>query len=91
MIVEPLSVVCECGRPSSTFIHIGLSQDHHLVLEWQCDVCRQTMCALKTLSDCWRECPPDQNVPGSQLASPAQIEADDIAFLGRMGIKYACQ
>ena len=86
MNVEPVSMSCECGRLASAVTQVGLTDDHQLVFHWDCAACGQPVYMFKSLSDCWRECPPREDTPESEFPGGSNIEAEDPAFLGTMGI-----
>ncbi len=87
MKVEALRLTCNCGRPFSSFLQIGLTDDHQLAVHCWCDECEEIVYVVKSLSDLWRECPSRKS--DDALDQTAEIEApelDDSAFLSAVGI-----
>ncbi len=92
MRFEPLVLSCDCGRPASTFAQVGLTPEREIVFHWWCADCGEPVYVIKSLAECWRECPPKQNSADKSTpaaSSPGTMDLDDIAFLGMMGIKSA--
>src|ERR1035437_190698 len=82
----PLS--CECGGVPKQISAVGLSSEHELVIHWRCPRCRRSICSVKPLSDCWRDCltAASANLP---KAKPTVDTAYDRKFLHRIGIRYS--
>src|SRR5260370_27356844 len=51
----PLS--CKCGWKPKHIANVGLSSDHGLVIQWRCPRCHREVCVIKSLADCWKDCP----------------------------------
>ncbi len=88
MRVEPLSLHCVCGQPTTAVAQVGLTDEHQLALYWQCSGCHEPVYIFKDLSECWRECPPGAAVHRNEpLEERPDLEAEDFAFLDSMGIR----
>lgn len=88
MQVERLSLTCECGRPCSTFVQVGLTSDHQLVFNWWCDDCGEAVYAFRSLAECWRNCPPKEQVEVADEPTASNVSSteSDSAFLSAVGI-----
>ena len=63
MSYRSFSLACRCGQAPSRIEEIGVSDEHELVIHWWCDECQKVVYAVKSLSDCWRECPHQETAP----------------------------
>jgi len=88
MRVQLLSLACDSGHPCSSFVQVGLSSDHQLLFHWWCEECNEAVCAYKGLADCWRDCPPKEQVEiaGNPTAITIASAESDSAFLSAVGI-----
>ena len=88
MEYRTLPLSCECGGVPKNISAVGLSSEHELVIHWRCPRCRRSVCSVKPLSDCWRECftPASANLPN---AKPTVDTAYDRRFLHRIGVRYS--
>ena len=89
MNVKVLSLACDSGHPCSSFVQVGLTSDHQLTFDWWCDECGEAVYDFRSLAECWRECPSNEQVevaeePASANASISELE--DSAFLSAVGI-----
>lgn len=87
MRYETLVLRCECGRPALKIDDMGFTTDHQMVLHWRCAACRRHVYVLKSLADCWRDCP--KELPD---AAPPQWNDDpacepDREFLRTLGVR----
>lgn len=89
MKFEPLSMYCGCGMPASAFTQIGLTHDHQLVFHWWCADCDEPVYRFKSLSECWRDCPPREDPSASEPSGGSSIESEDLVFLATMGIRLS--
>lgn len=87
MRYETLRLRCECGRATSRIREVGFTADHQLVLNWKCTRCKRLVYVFKALSDCWRDCPTIQRESGGP--EEERMNAFDVVFLRRLGIRYA--
>ncbi len=88
MKFRPLELACLCGHVPAGVKAVGLSPEYELVVHWTCEACGKTVYALKSLADCCRECPENDDlaemaVAGGRLTS----EAADADFLRKLGIR----
>ena len=82
-----LRLSCPCGRAAKQVTGIGFSPDHQLIVYWRCVRCKNRVYVTKPLSDCWRECPgDDEEIPDDLFT--AATDADDLKFLRSMGVRY---
>lgn len=88
MKFRQLSLRCACGLAPARIQHVGLTAEHQLVIHWRCTVCKKDIYVLKTLADCWRECP--QPEAASQVAEVGRelVESMDAEFLHGLGVKF---
>ena len=88
MKAELLSLACGCGHPSSSFVQVGLTSDHQVVFNWWCSACDQPVHVFKSLSECWRECPPMEQAEILEEPATADVPSgeSDSAFLAAVGI-----
>ena len=85
MTYRTLSLQCHCGRPSSSIREVGFTSDHQLVLHWRCVSCKKYVYVVKSLSDCWRDCPQADEVKKGDLDSEL-LREHDIRFLRSLGV-----
>jgi hypothetical protein len=87
MRFRPLSLRCGCGCVPSKLKSVGLTVGHELVVHWRCPACLKFIYSVKSLSDCWRECPQREGRP-EETASSAEpnLRADDVRFLHSLGV-----
>ena len=89
MSYRSFSLACRCGQAPSRIEEIGVSDEHELVIHWWCDECQKVVYAVKSLSDCWRECPSkDETLLAAVSEAGSETQAEDLLFLSRMGISY---
>ena len=87
MAYRRLPLTCSCGCVPKQVSSVGLSSTHNLVVEWRCPRCRQNVCVVKPLSDCWRDCFTDAaDLP---VAEVTMDTPNDRKFLHSVGIKYS--
>ena len=84
MRYETLQLHCECGQHTTRIREVGFTADHQLVLHWRCVACKKYVYVVKSLSDCWRDCPQEE-VPQGEPAKDAMRE-HDIRFLRSLGV-----
>ena len=75
---------CECGRSTSRVREIGLTAEHELVIRRWCPACKRHIYVVKSLSDCWRECPLHR--VGEGVSEAVEATASDAQFLRSLGI-----
>jgi hypothetical protein len=85
MYFETLRLRCDCGRPTCEIREVGFTADHQLVLHWRCSGCKRHVRVLKPLSDCWRDCPSNPELPATFHVE--DVEVEDAKFLQSVGIK----
>lgn len=86
MKFRKLHLRCECGRLPDRIQAVGFTARHELVIQWLCRGCKRNIFVVKTLSDCWRECP---TPPEEQLVSEAaDVNTSDRQFLRSLGIMF---
>src|ERR1035441_4945881 len=88
MEYRTLPLSCECGGVPKQISAVGLSSEHELVIHWRCPRCRRSICSVKPLSDCWRDCLTAAS-PNLPKAKPTVDTAYDRKFLHRIGIRYS--
>jgi hypothetical protein len=88
MEYRTLPLSCECGGAPKNITAVGLSSTHDLVIHWRCPRCRRSVCTVKPLSDCWRDCFTEASANLSDR-KPATQTPDDRRFLHSLGIKYS--
>ena len=87
MKCRKLRLSCPCGLVAKHFTGIGFSPEHHLIIYWHCGRCKNRVFVAKPLSECWRECPgDDEEIPEELLNAAAQV--DDLKFLRSLGVRY---
>ena len=87
MEYRELALSCKCGKPPKHILSVGLSTTHELVIQWRCPACRKGVCAVKSLSECWRDCPTPVSLPVTNF--PLAVDTPgDRAFLRSLGVKY---
>jgi hypothetical protein len=84
MEYRELALSCRCGKAPKHILSVGLSTTHELVIQWRCPACRKPVCAVKSLAECWRDCP----TPVSVAVSNLPLAPDDRTFLQSLGVKY---
>ncbi len=87
MTFRQLPLVCRCGRAPSALQTVGLTAQHELVVHWICDRCRQGVYVVKTLSDCWRECPDTSGLPETVPCNTGDFRPEDLAFLRSIRVR----
>ncbi len=84
IMYQRINLSCECGRQPARVREVGLTPDRQLVIYWRCSQCRKHVYLVKSLADCWRDCP-SATAAGVQQPSYA---AEDARFLKRVGIRW---
>ena len=85
MRYETLQLHCECGQHTTRIREVGFTADHQLVLHWRCVACKKYVYVVKALSDCWRDCPREEDREAREAAPPA-FPDDDVRFLRSLGV-----
>jgi hypothetical protein len=80
MKYRTLALSCACGTAPAQISDIGLTTEHQIVFHWRCARCRHEMYLVKSLSDCWRDCPAP---PKAELMT----SAEDRRFLRAMKVR----
>ena len=80
MTFRQLSLCCVCGRAASRIKQVGLTADHQLVIRWWCPPCKRNVYLVKSLSDCWRDCPKPEDSP--------EASEPDRRFLHELGVRF---
>jgi hypothetical protein len=81
-----LPLYCTCGRAASRIKVVGLTADHQFVVGWWCSRCKNNVLVVKSLSDCWRDCPKRKH---GRKISPVRKELEpDERFLHRLGVRF---
>ena len=88
MRYQTLLLRCECGRPANRVQDVGFTADHQLVLHWRCGACHKHVYILKSLSDCWQDCPSEQDLQYDEPAERKPVREPDEKFLHRLGVKF---
>jgi hypothetical protein len=88
MEYRTMQMSCECGGRPKLMSALGLSSMHELVIHWRCPQCRRSVCTIKPLSDCWRECFPSASSNPSS-PKPTFDSPEDRRFLHAMGVKFS--
>lgn len=88
MRYETLQLHCECGQHTTRIREVGFTADHQLVLHWRCVACKKYVYVVKSLSDCWRDCPQEEQ---QEEAKPVELPQEvlrehDIRFLRSLGV-----
>lgn len=88
MMINKLPIQCECGQVARTIHSVGLSSDHSLVFEWRCSGCKTRVIALKSLAECWRDCPLPNNLTcEASEPAPSETTTFDRRFLRMIHVK----
>jgi hypothetical protein len=81
-------LACVCGHLPQRIRSVALTSEHELVFQWRCMACGRQAQFVKSLADCWRDCPE----PGpARTAASGEIfdsQDQDETFLRRMGIRF---
>ena len=85
MRYETLQLSCECGQHTTRIREVGFTTDHQLVLHWRCLACKKYVYVVKSLSDCWRDCPQQESTKGEASTEEMVLESD-IRFLRSLGV-----
>ena len=85
MRYETLQLHCECGQHTTRIREVGFTADHQLVLHWRCVGCKKYVYVVKSLSDCWRDCPQEDEAKKGNLDSEL-LREHDIRFLRSLGV-----
>ena len=86
MRYETLQLHCECGQHTTRVREVGFTADHQLVLHWRCMACKKYVYVVKSLSDCWRDCPREEEMKGAGDLSQELMRENDIRFLRSLGV-----
>lgn len=88
MRYETLQLHCECGQHTTRIREVGFTADHQLVLHWRCVACKKYVYVVKSLSDCWRDCPQEeQQEEAKSVELPKEVLREhDIRFLRSLGV-----
>jgi len=89
MRYETLQLHCECGQHTTRIREVGFTADHQLVLHWRCVACKKYVYVVKSLSDCWRDCPQEEETKepkGTTDLSQDLLRENDIRFLRSLGV-----
>jgi hypothetical protein len=81
-----LFLQCECGRSPARIREVGLTAEHHLVIRWWCVGCKRHILLIKSLADCWRECPTPEG--GQEVPDAMADDTSDAQFLRSLGIRF---
>ncbi|SPF32416.1 conserved hypothetical protein [Candidatus Sulfopaludibacter sp. SbA4] len=83
-----LDLVCECGQPAIRFHAVGFTSEYELVIHWVCVKCRKQAYVVKSLADCCKQCP-DQEDPSTVSLPDVGFDrrAEDARFLQSLGIR----
>ena len=93
MNVELLSLACDSGHASPSLVQVALTSDHQLVFHWWCEECDEPVYAFKSLAECWRECPSNEQAEIEVAEEPLETtgsitELEDSVFLSAVGIAF---
>jgi hypothetical protein len=88
MKFRPIELACTCGEVPREIQSIGLTSEYELVVHWTCANCKQIVYALKTLTDCCRECPDAEELEEAVVNGRRATEAEDARFLQNLGIRF---
>ena len=80
-----LELVCECGRAASALREVGFTSEYELVVHWTCAACRKQSYLVKSLADCCKQCPEQED--DSMVAVGFDSRAEDARFLLSLGIR----
>ncbi|MBZ5579624.1 MAG: hypothetical protein LAP40_23960 [Acidobacteriia bacterium] len=84
MRYETLQLNCECGQHTTRIREVGFTADHQLVLHWRCVACKKYVYVVKSLSDCWRDCPQEE---AKTVDMPQEVvKEQDLRFLRSLGV-----
>lgn len=89
MRYETLQLSCECGQHTTRIREVGFTADHQLVLHWRCLACKKYVYVVKSLSDCWRDCPQQpetETEPVGAVSDESVIREHDARFLRSLGV-----
>jgi len=86
MRYETLQLSCECGQHTTRIREVGFTADHQLVLHWRCLACKKYVYVVKSLSDCWRDCPQEESRQVEESADDTMIREHDARFLRSLGV-----
>ncbi len=93
MTYQMLLLYCECGEPAGQIQDVGFTGEHDLIVHWQCSACDRDVYAIKSLSDCWGDCPtPEPAAPPEPAVSPEPPAAEatdesDAILLHGLGVR----
>jgi len=84
-----LSLHCNCGEIPDRIAEVGFTDDHNLVIHWWCTHCQKVVFIAKSLTDCWRDCPSENQsldivLPKLDLDAMADEDAN---FLRSIGVR----
>ncbi len=85
MRYETLQLSCECGQHTTRIREVGFTADHQLVLHWRCLACKKYVYVVKSLSDCWRDCPQEES-QREHTSDESAIREHDARFLRSLGV-----
>jgi hypothetical protein len=88
MEYQTVSLSCECGKVPKFISAVGFSTDHQLVIHWRCSRCKEQVYVIKSLADCWRDCPKEGERVDLTDSPTANITTQDQMFLRKLRIKY---
>src|SRR5262245_31273936 len=57
MEYKKIALSCQCGTEPAAVSTFGLTDDHQLLIQWECAECGRRVYYLKSLADCWWACP----------------------------------
>jgi hypothetical protein len=86
MKFRKLHVRCECGRSPTHIRDVGLSAEHELVIRWSCTGCKRQIYVVKSLSDCWHDCPTESDE--QEASETNSVSTSDLQFLHSLGVKF---
>ena len=86
MRYETLQLNCECGQHTTRIREVGFTADHQLVLHWRCLACKKYVYVVKSLSDCWRDCPQESEEGKAPASNDSAIHEHDLRFLRSLGV-----
>ena len=87
MLFKEISLQCECGEAASAIKSVGLTDDHSLAVHWRCGSCGKFVYSVKSLDDCWKECPVDDRAtPRPFLDAGDEHVIADRRFLRSLGV-----
>lgn len=82
-----LPLLCRCGEVPDHIDEVGFSDNHELIVHWWCSRCRKVTYAVKSLADCWRDCPNPERSLETHLAELEEYCDEDAGFLRSIGVK----